>query len=50
MKKYDIIAFDLDGTLTDPENGLVEGFIYAFKKFQMCFQSIMTTFTHFVST
>lgn len=32
MKKYDVIAFDLDGTLTDPENGLVEGFIYAFKK------------------
>lgn len=32
MKEYSIIAFDLDGTLTDPENGLVEGFIYAFKK------------------
>jgi phosphoglycolate phosphatase len=32
MKEYSVIAFDLDGTLTDPENGLVEGFIYAFKK------------------
>ena len=32
MKKYDVIAFDLDGTLTDPEQGLVDGFIYAFKK------------------
>ena len=32
MKKYDVIAFDLDGTLSDPENGLIEGFIYAFKK------------------
>ncbi|MBO5907784.1 MAG: HAD-IA family hydrolase [Clostridia bacterium] len=32
MSKYDFIAFDLDGTLTDPESGLVEGFIYAFKK------------------
>ena len=32
MKSYDVIAFDLDGTLTDPENGLIEGFIYAFKK------------------
>ncbi len=32
MKTYYVIAFDLDGTLTDPENGLVEGFIYAFKK------------------
>ena len=32
MKKYDYSAFDLDGTLSDPEHGLVEGFIYAFKK------------------
>lgn len=32
MKKYDFVAFDLDGTLSDPEHGLVEAFIYAFKK------------------
>ena len=32
MSKYKYIAFDLDGTLTDPEHGLIEGFIYAFKK------------------
>jgi len=32
MKKYSCIAFDLDGTLTDPQNGLIEGFIYAFRK------------------
>lgn len=32
MSKYKYIAFDLDGTLSDPEHGLVEGFIYAFKK------------------
>ena len=32
MSKYKYIAFDLDGTLSDPENGLIEGFIYAFKK------------------
>ena len=32
MSKYDIIAFDLDGTLTDPSPGLVEGFLYCFKK------------------
>ena len=32
MSKYKTIAFDLDGTLTDPEHGLIEGFIYAFKK------------------
>ncbi len=32
MKDYSVIAFDLDGTLSDPERGLVDGFIYAFKK------------------
>ena len=32
MKTYDYIAFDLDGTLTDPEVGLVKGFIYAFDR------------------
>lgn len=29
MKNYEIIAFDLDGTLTNPERGLVAGFKYA---------------------
>lgn len=32
MKKYDYIAFDLDGTLTDPAEGLIKGFIYAFDR------------------
>lgn len=32
MKKYDIIAFDLDGTLTNPERGLVASFVYALGK------------------
>ncbi len=32
MKSYDVIAFDLDGTLSDPAKGLVEGFVYAFRK------------------
>lgn len=32
MKKYDVIAFDLDGTLTDPARGLILGFVYCFKK------------------
>ena len=32
MKKYDYIAFDLDGTLTDPEEGLIKGFTYAFDR------------------
>ena len=32
MKKYDILIFDLDGTLTDPASGLVSGFEYALYK------------------
>lgn len=32
MKNYEYIAFDLDGTLTDPEVGLVKGFMYAFDR------------------
>ncbi len=32
MKQYEIIAFDLDGTLTNPERGLVSGFQYALEK------------------
>ena len=32
MKKYDIVAFDLDGTLSDPSAGLVEAYIYGFKR------------------
>jgi phosphoglycolate phosphatase len=32
MKKYDIIAFDLDGTLTNPEHGLICSFVYALGK------------------
>ena len=31
-KKYGIIAFDLDGTLSDPVKGLTSGFRYAFRK------------------
>lgn len=32
LKKYDVIAFDLDGTLSDPAQGLIRGFVYCFKK------------------
>lgn len=32
MKNYDVIAFDLDGTLTDPEHGLIEAYIYGFTR------------------
>ena len=33
MKKYSIIIFDLDGTLTDPAKGIVNSVRYALKKF-----------------
>lgn len=32
MKNYDIIAFDLDGTLTNPERGLISAFVYTFQR------------------
>lgn len=32
MKEYKYVAFDLDGTLTDPESGLTSGFAYALTK------------------
>ena len=32
MKKYSTVAFDLDGTLTDPAAGLTSGFAYALSK------------------
>ena len=32
MKKYEVIAFDLDGTLTDPAHGLILSFEYGLKK------------------
>lgn len=32
MSKYDLILFDLDGTLTDPESGLLKSFSYALSR------------------
>ena len=32
MSKYEFIAFDLDGTLTDPQRGLIESFSYGLSK------------------
>jgi len=40
MKKYDVVAFDLDGTLTDPAGGLVQGYIYAFRKLNIDYKSL----------
>ncbi len=31
-KRYEVVLFDLDGTLTNPERGLVSGFVYALSK------------------
>ena len=39
MKKYDVIAFDLDGTLSDPARGLILGFVYCFKKLGMPYEN-----------
>ena len=39
MSKYDVIAFDLDGTLTDPKEGLCSGFEYCFKKLSLPYAS-----------
>lgn len=39
MKKYDVIAFDLDGTLSDPARGLIQGFVYCFKKLGIPYES-----------
>ena len=39
MKKYNIIAFDLDGTLTNPEKGLVKSFSYTFDKMGIPYNS-----------
>lgn len=33
MKKYSVILFDLDGTLTDPAEGITNSITYALKKF-----------------
>ena len=35
MKKYSIIIFDLDGTLTDPAEGIVNSVRYALNKFSI---------------
>ena len=38
-KNYEVIAFDLDGTLSDPAHGLVQGFVYCFKKLGIPYES-----------
>ena len=33
MKNYDVILFDLDGTLTDSSPGIINSIIYALNKY-----------------
>ena len=40
MKNYHTVAFDLDGTLTDPKRGLTSAFAYALRKHDIDFGSI----------
>lgn len=35
MKKYDVILFDMDGTLTDSSPGIMNSIIYALKKYNI---------------
>jgi phosphoglycolate phosphatase len=35
MKKYEVVLFDLDGTLTDPGIGITNSVAYALKKFEI---------------
>ena len=39
MGKYEVIAFDLDGTLSDPADGLIQGFVYCFKKLGLPYEN-----------
>ena len=39
MSKYEVIAFDLDGTLSDPARGLIQGFVYCFKKLGLPYEN-----------
>lgn len=39
MKKYDVILFDLDGTLTDPGLGITNSVAYALKKYGITAES-----------
>ena len=39
MKRYNTVAFDLDGTLTNPDRGLLSAFEYAFKKLGVKYES-----------
>ena len=35
MEKYEVVLFDLDGTLTDPGIGITNSVAYAFEKYNI---------------
>ncbi|MCM1286042.1 MAG: HAD family hydrolase [Acetobacter sp.] len=39
MKNYDVILFDLDGTLTDSSPGIINSILYALKKYNISVKS-----------
>lgn len=39
MNKYDVILFDLDGTLTDSSPGIINSIIYALKKYDIAVEN-----------
>ena len=42
MKNYDVILFDLDGTLTDSSPGIINSIIYALKKYDIVVENTET--------
>lgn len=42
MKNYDVILFDLDGTLTDSSPGIINSIVYALKKYDIAVENIET--------
>lgn len=42
MKNYDVILFDLDGTLTDSSPGIINSIVYALKKYDIAVENTET--------
>ncbi|MDE6111560.1 MAG: HAD family hydrolase [Eubacterium sp.] len=42
MKNYDVILFDLDGTLTDSSPGIINSIVYALKKYDITVEDTTT--------
>ncbi|MDE6413552.1 MAG: HAD hydrolase-like protein, partial [Eubacterium sp.] len=42
MKNYDVILFDLDGTLTDSSPGIINSIVYALKKYDITVENTET--------